>query len=160
MGTVHATAIVLAAPRGPRGLLLTGASGAGKSTLALALLDEWLAAGRFAALVADDRTLLEVANGRLLARAPERSKGLVERRGFGIERRDHVAAARLHLHVALGEPPERMPEPATSLFESITLQRIDVPVLSGPHGAAAQGLVRTTLVQSAVQDEGANPQRP
>lgn len=68
------------------GLLIRGASGSGKSTLALSLL----ALG--AALVADDRVLLELEQGALIARAPDAIAGMIEARGLGLlsaDRCDH-----------------------------------------------------------------------
>ena len=57
MTTIHAGAVGI----GGRGLLILGPSGAGKSALALALM------GLGARLVADDRVILRVEDGRLLA---------------------------------------------------------------------------------------------
>ena len=122
---IHATAIVLARPGRPFGLLLTGPSGAGKSSLALALIDEWQAAGRFARLVCDDRTVLRARHGRLIARPPAALAGLIEVRGLGPVARAHLPAACIHAHVHVREPVERLPDPTTSTFEGIALPRID-----------------------------------
>lgn len=74
---IHATALVI----GDRGVLITGASGSGKTTLALALVAAAHAAGRFAALIADDRVLLSARGARLVCVAPPAIAGLVEVRG-------------------------------------------------------------------------------
>ena len=73
---LHATCVTL----NNRGLLISGASGSGKSTLALALMSMG------ASLVADDRVLLSLEAGVLVARAPEPTVGLIEARGLGLLR--------------------------------------------------------------------------
>lgn len=60
------------------GVLILGASGSGKSALALHLM----ALG--ADLVADDQTELDLVNGTIWMRAPDRIAGLIEARGVGI----------------------------------------------------------------------------
>ncbi|MBP0483430.1 HPr kinase/phosphorylase [Sagittula salina] len=72
--TVHATAVELAG----RGLLICGRAGAGKSSLALQLM----AMG--ATLVADDRTELHLRGARIILRAPDAIRGLIEARGLGL----------------------------------------------------------------------------
>ena len=71
---VHASCVTV---RG-RGVLITGASGSGKSALALSLMA--LGAG----LVADDRVILNLRQGRVMASAPAPIRGLVEARGIGL----------------------------------------------------------------------------
>lgn len=107
---VHATALVvgragqaLGAPA-RAGILLLGTSGAGKSDLALRLI------GRGARLVADDRTLLSVERGRLVARAPDNISGLIEVRGVGIVAMPHAASAHIALVVDLAGRVDRLPE--------------------------------------------------
>ena len=150
---IHATAFVLATPAGARGLLVTGLSGAGKSALALALVDEWHAHSRFSALVADDLVILRAAHDRLLAlpptTAPPELRGKAERRGLGIVSRPHLARAVMHLHVALADRHERMPDPGRTTFEGVALPRLDVPRLDGPHGANAVAIVRDWLLEGA-----------
>ena len=125
--TVHAGAVLL----GAAGVLLRGPSGAGKSALALALVERFRGRGRFAALVADDRVQLSVHHGRLVARAPERLAGLVERWGRGILSVPHEEACVLRLVVDCldAEALERMPEPGALTVEiaGITLPRQPVP---------------------------------
>lgn len=70
----HGTALVI----GDRGVLIAGESGSGKTTLALALITEHGRDGGFAALVSDDQVLLDGKSGRLVCRAPEAIRGLVE----------------------------------------------------------------------------------
>lgn len=90
-----------------RGLLILGPSGSGKSALALRLLA--LGAG----LVADDRTQLTAADGRLMARCPPPLLGLIEARGVGLLRAEPLSAASVCLVADLGQtedqrlPPHR-----------------------------------------------------
>ncbi|MBV0913191.1 HPr kinase/phosphorylase [Anianabacter salinae] len=71
---LHATTVALDG----RALILAGASGSGKSSLALELIS------RGCALVADDRTKVDVENGALVVRAPTAIAGWIEVRGLGI----------------------------------------------------------------------------
>ena len=62
--------------------------------------------------------MLRVAHGRLLAAPPPALAGLIEVRGSGLAHLPHLAAARIHLHVALVDREERMPDPAATRFET------------------------------------------
>jgi len=90
-----------------RGLLILGPSGAGKSTLALRLI----ALG--ARLVADDRTEVAAATGRLTASCPAAIKGLIEARGIGLLRAPTLDQAEIALVADLAQvedqrlPPRR-----------------------------------------------------
>lgn len=97
---MHATTVLL----DDRGVVIAGASGAGKSTLALALIRRLALAGRFAVLVADDRTDLEPRGGRLVASAPASLAGLVEVHGLGPKAVAHAPRAVVDLLVRLVEP--------------------------------------------------------
>lgn len=89
-----------------RGLLILGPSGSGKSSLALRLLSLG------AQLVADDRTLLSVEAGRLVARCPGPIAGLIEVRTVGILRAPSLELAELVLVADLGKTEtERLPPP-------------------------------------------------
>lgn len=131
--SVHATALALGMRGRVVGVLITGPSGAGKSTLAVTLIERARQGGRFARLVADDRTVLSVASGRLVARAPDRLAGLMEVRGLGIVEVERLPNCRIHAQVALvpSGSVERMPEPASSEWEvdgtTVRLARLDVP---------------------------------
>ena len=105
--THHATAILW----GARAVLLRGASGAGKSRLALELLAEARRLGVHAALIGDDRLVLEAASGRLVARAVAPLAGRIEARGLGILAISHEPAGVVGLVVDLvRECPERLPD--------------------------------------------------
>lgn len=91
------------AARGDAGVLVVGPSGSGKSRLVLRLLD------RGFVLVADDQ--VEVAAG--WASPPPQLAGLLEVRGFGLLRLEHVLRARLVLAVAClpADQMQRLPAP-------------------------------------------------
>lgn len=127
--TIHACAVVI----GEAGLLIRGASGSGKSALALALIEEALARGRFARLVADDRVLLRRAGGRLIAEPHPAIAGLLEERGRGIMPHAHETNACLRGVVDLGSIAEngepRLPEAADCVesIDGIPLRRVFLP---------------------------------
>lgn len=94
---VHATCLVM----GDRGVLIRGDAGTGKTTLALALTAATLRSKGFARLVCDDRALLMVAGGRIVARAPASISGMAEIRGYGIVDLPVQSAAVVDLVVTL-----------------------------------------------------------
>jgi serine kinase of HPr protein (carbohydrate metabolism regulator) len=108
MNTIHASAVVIEG----KGILILGKSGAGKSELALDLLDQAAMRGLSAALIGDDRIVLTQKEFGVFASAPPSLAGLIEVRGSGIHKIDHVTQARLFLAVRLVEPQDavRMPE--------------------------------------------------
>ena len=113
--TVHGSAVALDG----RGILILGASGIGKSQLALGLI------GRGAALVADDRVVLQRRGAALVARAPASLAGLVEARGLGILRMPAAAEAPLALAVDLDRPASaRMPQPVTITYLGVAIELI------------------------------------
>jgi HPr kinase/phosphorylase len=125
---VHASAVVL----GSTGVLLRGRSGSGKSALALALIDRFRTQGDFAALVADDRALIEVCAGRLIARPHPVIAGMIESRGLGVLPVPYERACQLHAVVDIGVPgetPPRFPEEKEKCAElaGVVLPRLFVP---------------------------------
>lgn len=96
---IHASCVAI----GGAGVLLIGPSGSGKSDLALRLIDDG------ARLVADDRTILTVKAGKLVASAPASIRGLLEIRGIGIVRLPVRASAAIALVAILGKEGKRLP---------------------------------------------------
>ncbi|WP_407048603.1 HPr kinase/phosphorylase [Methyloraptor flagellatus] len=123
---VHASVVLV----GADGVLIRGASGAGKSRLALDLIGRATQAGLFATLVADDRVRLRASGDRLVAEVPETIAGLVERRGYGILRLPHEAAAviRLVIDLVAGDV-ERMPAPSdlTAALCGVSVPKLTLP---------------------------------
>jgi HPr kinase/phosphorylase len=107
----HATAAAVAVDAdGPlAGALIIGPSGSGKSSLALMVIEA--CPFQRSALVADDAVIIEQAVGGLIARAPDRIRGLIEIRGFGPSAVRAISACPLVLAVDLGAATERMPAP-------------------------------------------------
>ncbi|SMH56204.1 HPr kinase/phosphorylase [Azospirillum agricola] len=116
MVTMHGTCVLLS----EIGVLLRGDSGSGKSDVALRLIDGG------ARLVADDRILLRVEDGRLIASAPAPLAGLLEVRGVGILPVPTAPAADVGLVVDLvpAERVERLPEPAFETIHGVPLPRL------------------------------------
>jgi serine kinase of HPr protein (carbohydrate metabolism regulator) len=133
MTLVHGSCVAIEG----QAVLLRGASGSGKSDLALRLIDEG------AMLVADDQVEIESIGARAVARPPQALAGLIEARGVGIARLDHLASAPLALVVDLvaNDAIERLPEPATAQICGIEvpLARLD------PFAASATAKLRLAL---------------
>lgn len=119
---MHATAIVL----GDRGVLIAGPSGSGKSSLALALVEKYRAAGRFARLVSDDQVFLSAHQGRLVCHAPPTIAGLVEVRGLGPIATEYEVATTVDLLVRLvpADAVERLPAHASELLLGCKVPRL------------------------------------
>lgn len=122
------------------GVLLCGGSGCGKSDLCLRLLD----AG--ARLVADDQTIIENENGALVARCPERIKGLLEIRGVGVVETPCVPETRVCVKIVLRPDAEidRMPD-----FQTETIENVPVPVFF-LDGFTASAVLKVKAVVSIV----------
>ena len=124
--SIHASCVLV----GAGAVLIRGPSGAGKSRLALALLQ---AAQRgelaFARLVSDDRTRVEAAHGRLLARPVPELFGRIELRHIGIKTMPFEAVAVVTLVVDLTDSAPRLPEMVerTAQIAGITLPRLALP---------------------------------
>ena len=104
-----------------RGALIEGPSGAGKSDLALRALDLGFR------LVADDRTLVFVSQGRLFGRAPAPLAGLLEARGLGVLSAPHLAFAEIVL--AAHCVPDPRTEARFADLPSETILGVDIPTL-------------------------------
>ena len=110
---------------GWRGVLIEGRSAAGKSDLALRALERgWR-------LVADDRTLVWVSEGRLFGRAPDTLAGLIEARGLGVIASPYRPFAEIVLSVRCVPPDtvERVPPPRRISVLGVELPRVELPGL-------------------------------
>jgi HPr kinase/phosphorylase len=124
--SVHASAVMV----GPRAVLIRGPSGSGKSRLAFDLI----VCGRSgqlppAILVGDDRVHLATVGGQLLVRPAPALTGLIEIRGLGIRRCDHVEQAIVGLIVDLSATDaDRLPAPEALYvsLDGVKLPRIPV----------------------------------
>lgn len=100
------------------GVLIEGPAGAGKSDLALRAVSHGFR------LVADDRVLAFVSDGRLYGRAPPTLAGLAEIRGLGVIGHDCLPLARIGLRLACagsaGEV-ERLPEPGATAILGVSV---------------------------------------
>jgi HPr kinase/phosphorylase len=124
--TVHASAVLV----GSRAVLIRGSSGAGKSRLAF----ELVLAGRTgqippATLVGDDRVRLVTSGGNLIVQPAPELAGLIEIRGLGIRRIEHVDEAVVGLVVDLAAADaERLPPLAArmAIIDGVEIPRIPV----------------------------------
>ncbi|MFN0262321.1 HPr kinase/phosphorylase [Tepidamorphus sp. 3E244] len=143
--TIHACCVVIAT----EGVLIRGPSGSGKTALALALIATSTDTTQ-ARLVSDDRTVLSVCNGVLLATAPPPTAGLVEVRGLGVGQLSALPAARISLVVDFVQPEEspRLPEDdqAVTSIEGITVPR--VLLRAGDSASMQAERVRIALTRS------------
>lgn len=133
---LHATTIAKRLSGEWRGAMILGPSGAGKSDLALrALAAGW-------SLVADDRSLVWLSEGRLFCRAPSRLAGLIEVRGLGVGpvRTERMAQLRLAA-ICMSGPSEieRIPPGETHAVLNSTLPCIRLFALE------ASALAKLTL---------------
>lgn len=119
-----------------KGILITGASGMGKSALALDLM----AMG--ARLVSDDWTILRVAEGGLLADAPEALRGRIEARGIGILAASPAGPTALQLVVDLGtEPDDRLPP-----RRAVEMAGLSLPLVKAVYHAHLGAALRQLLI--------------
>jgi HPr kinase/phosphorylase len=130
--TVHASAVLV----GASAVLIRGPSGSGKSRLAF----ELILAGRAgqvpsAILVGDDRVRLDTSGGKLIVRPAPALAGLIEVRGLGIRRIEHIGEASVGLVVDLGaNDAARLPaaEALTTWIDGVQLPRIPVNLRYSP----------------------------
>jgi serine kinase of HPr protein (carbohydrate metabolism regulator) len=125
---LHASSVAL----GEAGVLIRGCSGAGKSSLAAMLMSAACQAGRFAALVGDDRIDVSLRNGRLIARGHSAVQGMIELRGQGIVSSPNEVAAvvRLVVHLLPAAEIARYPGPEDRETElcGAKLPRLALPI--------------------------------
>jgi len=141
--SVHASAVLV----GNRAVLIRGPSGAGKSRLAFDLI----LAGRSgqiprAVLVGDDRVHLDTHEEQLAVRPVRELAGLIEIRGLGIRRCEHIGVAIVGLVVDLAATDaERLPPPDALLtcISSIKIPRIPVGTGFAPFPLVVAALTTT-----------------
>ena len=105
-----------------KGILFIGESGSGKSDLALRMIEE-----KGAKLVADDRVDVEVCNGKLIGKSPEKIKNLLEIRNVGITNFDALDCVEICLCVELVKDRltlERLPYDEHEVFLGVKIPKI------------------------------------
>lgn len=114
--TVHATSVAINGD----GVLIRGPAGSGKSDLALRLMDSG------ADLVADDYTLVELIDGRVVISPPQNISGMMEVRGIGVMHIGTFGPAPLIMIVDLvaHELIARLPE-----HNNETIMGMDIPLI-------------------------------
>ncbi len=132
---VHATCVELDG----RGLLLRGKPGAGKSDLALRLIEHG------AVLVADDQVVLKLQDGEIYASPPPTLAGLLEVRGVGICKFEHVPVCRLFMAFDLEVPEniERLPERTKQ--QSLILEKSIATVKINPFEVSACAKIKSAI---------------
>jgi len=134
--TLHASAVAI----GTQAVLVLGPSGSGKSTLALDLMS------RGGVLVSDDRTLISLRDGGLIATPPEAIRGRIEARGVGLLMAEVKSPVLVSLVVDLGAPePERLPP-----RRKITLLDVEVDLIYGKGNTCLAGAVHAWLIGGRV----------
>ncbi len=145
---IHGTAIAA----GRRAAILLGPSGSGKSDLALRCLLHPLTplTPDAVLLIADDQILIERRGAVLIARAPERIRGLLEVRGIGVIQVPSVARGAvpvaLLVELTAADKIERLPDPPPRA----ALAGATAPLLRvAPWEASAPGKVLIALARAA-----------
>ncbi|WP_113209823.1 HPr kinase/phosphorylase [Rhizobium sp. BK512] len=124
MINIHATAIVI----GRTGLLFTGPSGWGKSMTAFTCMAEARRQGVSSVLVADDQVFLSKQGGAITAACPPAIVGLIELRGTGIVKHDHIDRAEMHFAILPASATGKNRLPADG--ETVVLaEGFELPVL-------------------------------
>jgi HPr kinase/phosphorylase len=146
---IHATAVVY----GESGVIVLGESGSGKSGLALALLARARLAGRFGALIGDDRVWVRASGGRLVAAGAPHVAGLIERRCAGVQSAPSEPGAVIRLIVELSGLHRSWPrwpsEPDEMILEGVAVPRL---ALNSGVDAAAQAMAVAQQLESIDAD--------
>lgn len=111
---VQATCLLI----GAGAVLIRGEPGSGKSALAADLIDR-CDETTFIRLVGDDAIHVQAAGGRLVAFAPEPTRGLIEMRGIGLRPVpfEPRAVVRLVVDLVPADAVERLPEEPAPITE-------------------------------------------
>lgn len=135
MALLHATCVEI----NGKGILIMGPSGAGKSDLALRLIDQG------GTLVSDDYVEVINQDGKLLAKTAPNIEGLIEVRGVGLMKIEHINLTILHLALDLvtSENIVRLPE---DVFFS--QDGVDIPLYKFD-GFAVSATVKIRLMLSS-----------
>ena len=122
---IHANSLII----DHQGILICGKPGSGKTSLMLSLLEQAKAKNRFAAMVADDQSLIINASNRLIAYCPQANEGKLEVRGHGIVDTPYIQSAVISLVVEIvpHENIDRMPVENAKTLYGIQLPLIFVP---------------------------------
>ena len=118
MINIHATTISYK----NKGIMIVGESGSGKSDLALRMIEQ-----KKAKLVADDRTEIEIKNGKIYAKCPDNIKNMIEVRGVGILPIKAKKRAVISLVVELVDDLakiERMPQKEKFFFADASVEKL------------------------------------
>lgn len=142
MDQMHATTVAVDG----HGVFLLGPSGSGKSDLALRLIDDG------ARLVADDRTVLTMEDGQILASPPAAIAGKMEVRGFGIVPMPFEKSVPLALVVKLVARDEvpRLPEPMSMEIEGRALPMVLL------HAQDASAVAKVNVILKILNHQGGN----
>ena len=137
--SIHANCVVV----GHSGVLIRGASGSGKSTITRRIVELARYRGYFSEIVGDDRILLRMNNGRIVASGHPLIAGCLEIRGLGIAQSNFENRAVIRLLVDC-EPVLKVRAPddlenSGELF-GISLRRITVTPETPDHVLVALGL--------------------
>ncbi len=122
---IHANSMII----DNQGILIFGKSGYGKSSLMLSLLEQTKSKNRFAAMIADDQSLIINTNDLLIARCPGINEGKLEVRGHGIVNACFLPSAVINLVVEIvtHKNIDRMPEKHAKTIDGVELPLIFVP---------------------------------
>ena len=147
---LHASCVLV----GESGILLRGPAGSGKSSLARRVVETAQRQGLFARLVGDDRILVSLASGRLLAGPHPALAGAIEVRGVGILAVANVSGAVIRLVVDCDVESERFPSENQRVTQ---ICGVTLPRLVAGAEEADKVLLMLTAVHSALETEPPTP---
>lgn len=148
---IHATALVVR----ESGILVRGPSGSGKSGLALCLLELARERRWFAALVGDDRVIVQQRGGRLVARCAANIAGMIERRGQGIVKVQTIAEVVVRLAVDLAPHDAPIERIAAAQGRPTEIAGVVAPRLA--FSPAISSIERAYAVLEEIDKRSANP---